>query len=70
MISFMTYTEGSLQDHWCNRTLYTVSGLMAFSRGSPAKLGKHPSNIKKNGGAHVNNASERNKLLTLKVFDC
>ena len=71
IISFMTYTNVSLQDHWCNRTLFTDSRPMATSRGSPTELGKHPSNENtrtKNGGAHVNNVSERNKLMTLNVL--
>ena len=64
MISFMTHTEGSLQDHWCNRILYTVSqnsGPMATFRGSPTELRKHSSNIntrKKNSDTNVNNASD------------
>ena len=71
MISFMTHTDGILQDHWCNRTLYTVSGPMTTSRGSLAELGKHSWNVNtrtKNGGAHINNVSERNKLMTLNVL--
>lgn len=72
MITFMTYTDACLQNHWCNSKLYTISGPTANFRGCPTELGKHPSNVntrKKYGGAHVNNASERrNKLMTLNVL--
>ena len=57
---------------------FTLSDLLreillsiATSRGFPAELGKHPSNIntrKENGGAHGHNASESHKLITLNVL--
>ena len=51
--------------------LREMSWSIATSRGFPAELGKHPSNIntrKENGGAHGHNASESHKLITLNVL--
>ena len=44
---------------------------IATSRGFPAELGKHPSNLntrQENCGTHGNNALESHKLITLNVL--
>ena len=44
---------------------------IATSRGFPAELGKHPSNLntrQENGGTHGNNALESHNIITLNIL--